>query len=430
MKTKTKPAAPARGKLSILRQFLNFIPPHLVPRLARECKVEEKSRTFSPWSHVVSLIYAHLTHSIGLNDVCDSLELHSGPLSALRGATAPKRNTLSHANRQRPATMAERLFWSVLEDLQKRHPAFARGRKGRGLLHRFRVNVHAVDSTVLELVANCMDWAKHRRRKAAAKTHLRLNLQSFLPAYVVIDTAKENDAKRAREVCAGLQSGEIGILDKAYVDFDHLADLDARGVFWVTRAKENMAFAVVEKRALPRGSRVVRDEVVGLAGRADKPGEFVRRVEAWVEVDGKERLMVFLTNNLVWSARSVCDLYRARWEIEVFFKQIKQTLKLSDFLGHSANAVRWQVWTALLTYVLLRFQACVSRWAQSFTRLFTLIRATLWQRLDLRALLEGYGTAGGHFKWLSAPQQMWWPDLFQSVGQHIARSDRKALSNS
>lgn len=361
-------------------------------------------------------MYAHLVHCIGLNDVCDSLQLHSGPLSAIRGAKAPCRNTLSHANRQRDASMAEKLFWSVLEHLQKIHPPFARGRKGKGLLHRFKVNVHAVDSTTIELVANCIDWAKHRRRKAAAKTHLRLNLQSFLPSYAVIDTAKEHDAKRAREVCAGLQSGEIVVFDKAYLDYDHLADLDERGIFWVTRAKENMAFIVVKKRPVKKGGRLVRDEIVALEGRSHQPGEFVRRIEAWVEVDGRECLMFFLTNNMEWSPRSVCDLYRARWDIEVFFKQLKQTLKLSDFLGHSANAVRWQVWTALLTYVLLRFQACVGRWAHSFTRLFTLLRATLWQRLDLPSLLKRYGTAGGHFKLLGAPEQAWLPKLFPSNG--------------
>jgi Transposase DDE domain/Domain of unknown function (DUF4372) len=413
---KIKSTAPARSNLSVLRQLLNFIPPHLAPTLARECGVDKKCRTFTPWSHVVSLVYAHLVHCIGLNDVCDSLQLRSGPLSAIRGATAPCRNTLSHADKNRDASMAEKLFWSVLEHLQKIHPPFERGRKGKGLLHRFKVNVYAVDSTTIELVANCMDWAKHRRRKAAAKTHLRLNLQSFLPSYVVIDTAKEHDARRAREMCAGLQSGEIGVFDKAYVDFDHLSDLDERGVFWVTRAKDNMAFSVVEKRQLKKDSRVVRDEIVALEGRANLPGEFVRRVEAWVEVDGKECLMIFLTNNMQWSPRSVCDLYRARWDIEVFFKQIKQTLKLSDFLGHSANAVRWQVWTALLTYVLLRFEACVTRWAHSFTRLFTLLRATLWQRLDLPSLLDCYGTAGGHFKLLGAPEQAWLPGLFPSCG--------------
>jgi Transposase DDE domain len=169
--------------------------------------------------------------------------------------------------------VAEKLFWSVLEHLQNIHPPFARGRKGKGLLHRFKVNVHAVDSTTIELVANCMDWAKQRRRKAAAKTHLRLNLQSFLPSYAVIDTAKEHDAKRAREVCAGLQSGEIVVFDKAYVDFDHLSDLDERGVFWVTRAKENMAYVVVQKRRVKKGSSVVRDEIVALEARAHEGGE-------------------------------------------------------------------------------------------------------------------------------------------------------------
>jgi len=413
---KNKTTVPARSNLSVLRQLLNFIPSHLVPKLARECGADKKARTFKPWSQVVSLMYAHLVHCIGLNDVCDSLHLHSGPLSALRGATAPCRNTLSHANRHRDASMAEKLFWHVLEHLQKIHPPFGKGRKGRGLLHRFRVNVHAVDSTTIELVANCIDWAKHRRRNAASKAHLRLNLKSFLPACAIIDTAKEHDAKRAREVCAGLQSGEIVVFDKAYVDFDHLADLQERGVFWVTRAKENMAFIVVKKQRVPNGSAVVCDEIVALEGRAAQSGEFVRRIEAWVEVDGKQCLMVFLTNNLPWSPRSVCDLYRARWEIEVFFKQLKQTLKLSDFLGHSANAVRWQIWTALLTYVLLRFQACVSRWRHSFTRLFTLLRATLWQRVDLSSLLKRYGTAGGHFKCLGAPEQAWLPKLFLSCG--------------
>lgn len=133
------------------------------------------------------------------------------------------------------------------------------------------------------------------------------------------------------------------------------------------------------------------------------------RVRALVEVDGVEREMEFLTNNMDWSPRSVADLYRARWEIEVFFKQIKQTLKLADFLGHSANAVRWQIWSALLCYLLLRFQAWISGWAGSFTRIFTLIRSALWQRLDLTCLLERCGTAGGSFRALATPETAYFP---------------------
>ena len=140
------------------------------------------ARTFSPWSHVVSMLFAQLTHAIGLNDVCDALRLHSGPLSALRGATAPSRNNLSHANKRRDAALAERLFWTVLDHLQKLSPGFAAGRRGKGLARRFRRVIHVVDSSTIALIASCIDWAQHRRRKAAAKLHVRLGPAQFTAA--------------------------------------------------------------------------------------------------------------------------------------------------------------------------------------------------------------------------------------------------------
>src|SRR5438128_2555417 len=205
---------PTASKLSVLRQICNFIPPHLVPQLARATGVEDQARRFSPWSHVVSLLYAQLTHSLGLNDVCDALRLHGGPLSALRGATAPHKNTFSHANRTRDPKMAERLFWSVLEHLQNLQPGFGGNRRPR-FVFRFKRLIHVVDTTTIRLMARCMDWARHRRRKAAAKCHVRLDLQSFLPRCAIVDTAAEHDNRRARELCAAVQPGEIIIFDKA-----------------------------------------------------------------------------------------------------------------------------------------------------------------------------------------------------------------------
>jgi hypothetical protein len=287
------------------------------------------------------------------------------------------------------------------------------GRKGKGLLRRFKVKVHAVDSTVIQLVANCMDWAKHRRRKAAAKMHLRLDLHSFLPSFAVVDTAGHHDNKRAREVCACIAEGEVVVFDKAYVDFLHLSDLDARGVWWVTRAKDNMKWHAV--KSLTKGhENIIKDQIVVLQGK--HKGLRLRRIEAWVEVDGAWRVMVFITNNLAWSPRSVCDLYRRRWDIEVFFKQVKQSLKLSGFLGHSANAVRWQVYSALLVYVLLRFQAHLAEWGHSFTRLFAVTRSALWERFDLAALLKSYGTASGRFKVSGSLKDAWLPGLAPSGG--------------
>jgi hypothetical protein len=402
---------PAASKMNLLRQIGNFIPDFLVPKLARATGVQVKARTFSPWSHLLALMYAQLTHSIGLNDVCDALGLHSGPLSSLRGATPPNRNTLSHANKVRPAAMAEQLFWAVLEHLGNLSPAFVSGRAGRRFARKFKRTIHLVDSTTIPLIASCLDWAKHRRRKAAAKCHLRLDLQSFLPRFAIVDTARHNDAKRAREVCAGVKAGEIVIFDKAYVDFEHLADLSMREVFWITRAKDNLNFRAV--RSLQGGTfgKVLREDLIELqtpVSRTAYPVE-LRRIVALVEVDGREVEMVFLTNNLEWSAASIAELYRCRWQIEVFFKQIKQTLQLADFLGTTANAVRWQVWTALLVYLLLRYLAFLSNWSHSFSRLFTLIRAALWKKWDVLSLLRCYGTAEGHFRYLAQPEQAYLP---------------------
>src|SRR5256886_624025 len=349
---KKKTIKPTRCRFNDLRQICNLIPEHEVSKIARETGVEDRSRTFSPWSHTVSLLDAQLTHCIGLNDLCASLQLHSGPLSTIRGAPPPSRNGLSHANRERPAEMAEKLFWRTLAHLTAQSPGCGGGKR-RGPAFRFKMPIHVIDSSTMELVANCMDWAKHRRRKAAAKTHMRLNLQSLLPSFVIVDTAAEHDNKRARELCADLKSGEIALFDKAYLDFGHLDDLDKRGAYWVSRAKDNMAYEVVKKMPQSKDEKVLQDEIIVLSNPNKPAPELMRRVVAMVEVDGEERAMIFLTNNLEWSPRSVADLYRCRWEIEVFFKQIKQTLQLADFVGHNANAVRWQVWIALLVYVLL-----------------------------------------------------------------------------
>lgn len=411
--TPSLPAQPARHHINALGQLLKYIPRSIVNAAAARHGVEAKARSFTVWSHLATMLFVQLAHALSLNDVCDWLRLKSRAIAGL-GMTPPSRNNLSNANKGRPAAFIEEVFWKTLAHCKHCEPNFGAKRRGRRLLHRFKVRVHAVDSTTIELVANCMDWAQHRRRKAAAKMHLRLDAGSFLPAFAIVDTAGENDSKRAREVCAGLRSGEIAVFDRAYVDFDHLHDLGDRGVQWVTRAKAGFQYRVGRHLPVPKGGRILKDQIVMLKGAkwcklAKFKGWTLRRVEALVEVDGKDKIMVFITNNMLWSAHSVCDLYRARWEIEVFFKQIKQTLKLSGFVGHSANAIRWQVWTALLVYVLLRFAAHLSAWGHSFTRLFTVVRAAMWERLDLLGILRSYGTAGGRFKVIGAVHASWLP---------------------
>jgi hypothetical protein len=396
---------PARANVTVLKQILNLIPRGLINRHAIDTGVEAKARSFSALSHLSAMLFAQLSHAMGLNDVCDWLRLKSVVLKRF-GVTPPSKNGLSHANKERSADFVEKLFWSVLDHLQHTSPDFASGRKGKGALWRFKVKIHAVDSTVMQLVANCMDWAKHRRRKAAAKMHLRLDLHSFLPSFAIVDTAGQHDNKRAREMCANIDAGEIVIFDKAYVDFEHLFDLNQRGVWWVTRSKDNMVFRVIKNQSKGH-ENIIKDQIIELKGL--NQGLRLRRVEARVEVDGEWRAMVFITNNFSWSPRSVCDLYRRRWDIEVFFKQVKQSLKIGSFLGHSANAVKWQVYTALLVYVLLRYMAHLSKWGHSFTRLFAVVRSALWEKINLLELLKSYGTASGRFKVIGALNTAWFP---------------------
>lgn len=401
---------PTRSKFTILKQVMEQIPSYLISKLSRKHGVDRQSRAITPGSHVTSMVYAQLAHALSLNDVCDALRHHSGALATVRGAQPPSRNGLSYANRVRNADMAEDLFWETMTMLQNKAPKFGMGRNYCGFPHRFKRVINVVDSTTIRLVAHCMDWARHRRRKAAAKCHMRLDLQTFLPRFAVVKPAKSHDAAEAVALCAAMRAGEIVIFDKAYVDFAHLNALHQRGVFWVTRAKDNMVYDIVKKRKC--SGPIHLDALIRLKthySQKDYP-EVLRLVVATIQVDGREMEMTFISNNMEWSAGSICDLYKGRWGVEVFFKQLKQTLQLADFLGHNENAVRWQIWTALLTYVILRFISYLSQWKGSFARLFTAIRGVLWNRFDLYALLgQCCGTARERFRMLARPDQLYIP---------------------
>ena len=410
---KNRQRSQPKSRFCILNAVCKHIPPCLVSKLARKHGCEQQARAFSPWSHVVALIFGQMTRALSLNDICDALQNYARRLATIRGATAPRRNTFSHANRTRDPAMAEELFWKMLDHCQSQSPGFGGKSRYGKLPARFKRPIHAVDSTTIALVANCMDWAKHRRRKAAAKCHLRLNMQDMLPKFAVVDTAKESDSKRAWEVCYGIKAGEIVVFDKAYVDFDHLYALESEEITWITRAKDNMAYRTMKKRQRHAKGKILRDDEIIL--KTPKSREVypkrLRRIEAQVLVNGEEKIMVFITNNMALAASSIADLYKSRWAIEVFFKELKQCLQLCDFISYNERGVKWQIWVALLTYVILRYLAYLSSWQHSFTRLWTLIRGVLWARLDLISLLRSYGTAGGGYRALGHPEHLYLPGM-------------------
>jgi len=225
-----------------------------------------------------------------------------------------------------------------------------------------------------------MDWAKHRRRKAAAKLHLRLDLERFRPAFASVESAKGHESKKANALCANLNDGEIGVFNRAYIDYKHRDLLTERGVLWVCRVKERMTLRCVKRRLGEPSGRILRDDIVVVANQSKRRAypKRRRRVTAVVDSNGVDKERVFVSNNLNWAPSSICDLYKCRWSIETSFKQIKQTLRLGGFLGHRRNAIQWQVWTALLMYVLLRFLHAASLWEHRVACLYTRLRSVVW----------------------------------------------------
>ncbi|MCY2924698.1 MAG: IS4 family transposase [Planctomycetota bacterium] len=414
------PSRPARRNHTVFRQVCNLIPEHKIPVLAREYKID--ARGFSETSHVFALVYGHISRALSLNEICDALSVHAPEVMRIRGATPPKRNTFSNANRTRDPAVAENLYWQMLTHLQATCPGFTQYGKHAGFIFRLKREIFAMDSTTLQLTLASIDWARHRRRKAAAKCHMRLNIGTFLPTFTVVEDAAHHDSVRAGVLCAGMVTGDVLLADRAYVDLPFLASLEARGIFFVLRPKRKMLFTTIKK--LSCKGKILRDELVRPAGvkTAKSYPCILRLVTALVEVDGVEREMTFITNNTVWSARTIAELYRARWTIELFFKELKQTLQLRDFVGINEKAVKWQVWTGLLTHLLLRFLRHVSRWGRSFSRCVGIVRSALWVKTDLAELLVCYGTANGPHRPVLCAKEPFLPgfEAFSSslMGQH------------
>ena len=399
-------------RLTVLGQFCKLIPKFSLTNVCSELNkegIKVAARAFSVWSHIVSMIYCHMAHCISLNDICDGLQNFKGNLNNIRNATAPHRNTLSHANRTRDITLIKKLFWKTVEYYQQTHPQFFSqgGRSYFRLPKRFKRAIRAIDSTTIELIAKCMDWAKHRKHKAAAKVHMALDLISFIPVRVVTDSANHHDGSYMSELCGNMKPGDIAVMDRAYVDYVQLNTLTEKGVFWVTRSKSNMKIKVIRSRPINKKDEELKDkkvhypiilsdeevELTGKVSHARYPKHFRHVVAKVKDSKGVETTVSFLSNNMDWAASSICDLYRCRWGIETFFKEIKQTLQIRTFVGFSRNAIEWQIWSALLTYLLMRIMAFLSNWKRDFKHFFTLMKGAIWAKRSVNLIVSRYGTA-------------------------------------
>jgi hypothetical protein len=358
-------------------QLLKLFPRTEFQALVKRTHAERHARGFTCWGQFVAMLFCQLGRAHSLREICGGLRSSEGKLKHL-GITAPNRSTLAYANEHRPWQLYRAVFQALLGRCQSAVPARRK--------FRFKNKLVSLDSTVIDLCATLFDWAHFRRTKGAVKLHCLLDHDGYLPSVVVVTEGKRHDVRVARTL--RWDPGTIVVMDRGYVDYAWFGQLTTAGVFFVTRLKDNALYRVVERRRPPERSPVQRDEVIRLTGVAaeTKCPHDLRRVEVYDPE--KDETLVFLTNQLAFGATTIAAIYKDRWQIELFFKALKQNLKIKTFVGTSANALKVQVWTALIAMLLLKYLQLRSRFGWSLSNLVALLRMNLFTHRDLWAWLD------------------------------------------
>ena|SRR5208337_1306142 len=355
---------------TIFHQMLKLIPRHDFAKLETEHGTGRKARSFTRWSQLVHLLSMQLTARASLRDGVASLKARIKSLYHL-GVKAVARSTFADANSQRPASFFEALFASMYRRCQPLAPKHK---------FRFKNKLFSLDATVVSLCLSLFPWARFRRTKGGIKLHTLLDHDGYLPAFVAISPAREHEVQRARSL--RLPKGSIVVEDMGYADYDRYAQLTAQKIFFVTRQKRNARYEVLERRKVNKKQGLLSDQTIRL--QAQEGPILLRRIAYRDAATG--RRYVFLTNHFKLAAKTIADIYKERWQIEIFFRFIKQNLKIKAFIGNSENAVLTQIYAALIVYLLLcylKFMCNLSITLQNCIRILqlNLFRTCTWQEL-------------------------------------------------
>ncbi len=366
---------------SLFSQLLQQIPRNDFARIVQKHQGEHHAKGFTCWAQLTSMLFCQLAHADSLREICNGLACCLGKLVHLGISRKPTKSNLSYANIHRPAAVVEDLFWAMTKRFR------AEGHLGvRKHKFRFKNMLLSLDSTTITLCLSLFPWAKFRRAKGGVKAHVLLNHEDYLPSYVLISEAKMHDSKVLKLL--KLQPGSIVAMDRAYNDYKQFAIWTEDGVFFVTRMKSNAAYEVVQDFPVPKGRNILSDQVIVLTGSQaqKKCPHYLRRIVVWDQEN--EREIVLITNNMDFGATTIADIYKERWQIELFFKALKQNLKVRSFVGTSENALRIQIWTALIAMLLLKWLHHLSRAGWSLSNLATMLRLNLFTYRELRDWLD------------------------------------------
>lgn len=367
---------------SLFSQLLHHFPRNEFAYLVSKHQAERSAKGFTCWTQLVSMLFCHMAHADSLREICGGLSCCIGKLRHLGISKAPNKSTLSYANQHRPAALYEELFWTMLQRF--RSAGSLGGLRKRKF--RFKNKLLSLDSTTISLCLSLFPWAKFRRAKGGVKVHVLLDHDDYMPSFALITIASKHDRTVASKF--NLKPGSIVAFDRAYNDYALFSSWTAQSIYFVTRQKENAVYEVIEKRK-PASSRfILSDEVIKLTGpkAQEKCPVPLRRVVVWDPENNRE--IVLLTNHLEFGSSTISAIYKDRWEIEIFFKTLKQHLKVRTFIGTSENALRIQIWTALIALLLLKYLHHLSQFGWSMSNLATMLRLNLFTYRDLLEWLQ------------------------------------------
>jgi hypothetical protein len=356
---------------SIMTQLLQIFPRNEFQQEVKQAKTEWHARGFASWDHFVAMLFSQLADAQSLREIVGGLESCGGRLEQF-GMQVPKRSTLAYANRQRS--------WELFRNVFCRMSERCRAEVGQKTRFRFKNRLLSIDSSVVTLCSKMFPWATWSRQKGAIKLHLTLDHAGYLPEALVITTGKYSELTVARR--QRYARGTILVMDRGFVDFRWFRQLTDSGVWFVTRLKKDTPYEVVESQPIVEGKGLVSDQRIRLTGK--RSGKRYPAQLRLVTIDTVEQgRLQFLTNQMALAAATIADIYKDRWQIEIFFKLIKQNLRIKSFVGTSANAVWIQIWTAMIAMLLIKYLQLKARFGWSFSNLVYFLRMNLLVHRDL-----------------------------------------------
>ena len=363
---------------SIFSQTLQLISRLEFESAVRKQGAERPARGFSCWGQFIAMLFGQLGNAKSLREICGGLAASEGKLRHLGLPQAPARATLAYANQHRPWQLYRTVFDQLLAKCQSLAASQPGTRKKKKF--RFKNPLMSLDASVIDLCATMFDWAKFRLTKGAVKLHLLLDHDGYLPSFAVITEGKKHEVRVARQM--RFTPGTILVFDRGYTDYEWFVSLIKQGVYFVTRLKENADYGVVEELTVPQRRGVLRDQVIFFYKLAQAGTDaYFRRIEFYDEE--RDRVLVFLTSHRELAAATIAAVYKERWQIELFFRALKQSLRVKTLVGTSAQALKTQLWTALIAMLLVKYLQLKSTFGWSLSNLVALLRQQLFVYRDL-----------------------------------------------